>query len=110
MQSFNFQLRHIAGTKNLVADWQSRMYMLAEEPLSSFSVSQVKVDDSLAMLLSCMVDVEPISPPIFPLLSTVSENSPPIPELLIDRSPDAIKTLLNKVHGARNLHFGALRT
>ena len=110
MQSFNFQLRHIAGTKNLVADWQSRMYMLAEEPLSSFSLSQVKVEDSLTMLLSCMVDVETISPFTFPLLSTVSEIPTPIPELVVDHSANAIKTLLAKVHGGRNLHFGALRT
>ena len=111
MQSFNFQLRHIAGSKNLVADWQSRMYMFAEDSLSSFGVSQIKVEDSLSMLLSCMVDIKCASTPaVQHSLSLASDISSPTPELVVDRSPSAIKTLLTKVHGGRNLHFGALRT
>ena len=29
LQSFNMHLRHISGKKNIVADWESRMYLLA---------------------------------------------------------------------------------
>ena len=111
MQCFTFLLRHISGAKNLVADWQSRMYALAEDPLSVFSISQVRCEDSLAMLLECMVDFEKAQPlQTSRILSSVQDFSSPTPELVVDRSPDAVKTLLSKVHGGRNLHYGALRT
>ena len=32
LQSYSFLLRHLAGKKNLVADWQSRMYLLSLSP------------------------------------------------------------------------------
>ena len=35
LQSYNFQIRHIPGKDNTVADWLSRMYPLPEIPLSA---------------------------------------------------------------------------
>jgi hypothetical protein len=35
LQSYNFQIRHIPGKENTVADWLSRMYPLPEIPLST---------------------------------------------------------------------------
>jgi hypothetical protein len=70
------------------------MYALAEKSMSVFSLFQVKAGYSLAMLLSCIVDIGCASPPTVPhSLSVASETSSPTPKLLVDRSPDAIRGL-----------------
>ena len=53
LQSFIFYMRHIAGRKNIVADWGSRMYSLLDEaPDQPSDVDHVTsiVDDSDSML------------------------------------------------------------
>ena len=52
LQSFSFWLRHIAGKKNIVADWGSRMYSMIEpDPESVVEESvPVSVTDSDSML------------------------------------------------------------
>ena len=71
------------------------MYALAEKLMYVFNLFQVKAGHSLAMLLSCMVDIGCASPPTVPhLLSVASEASSPTPKLVVDCSPDAIRGLL----------------
>ena len=101
MQSFVFLLRHIPGTRNLVADWMSRMYHIlnADEGYSdSILLSQA---DSLNLLMEIMLDS---SHNMSHHLSLVFSQS--ISEIS-ERDP---KYYISQVHGGRNLHLGARRT
>eukprot|EP00973_Karenia_brevis_P090539 12403102-Karenia_brevis.AAC.1 len=81
LQSFNFQLRHIPGKHNLVADWLSR----APIPTSD-------LDTTLTT-----------SPTLITYISTVESPSP------IDVNA-TISKVLTSVHGGRMGHLGARRT
>jgi hypothetical protein len=44
MQSFNFMIRHISGTQNVVADWLSRMYSLADDDFDVVLATQQQAE------------------------------------------------------------------
>ena len=107
MQCYDFLLRHIPGTRNLVADWMSRMYSLCS---AGFSVGSIGIPQShsLSLLLDCMLDVSVDDAPCS--LSQVNSSPHSSPPVVFDRTTSGVHALLSQVHGGRNLHFGALRT
>ena len=130
MQSFDFKFRHIAGTKNVVADWQSRFYMVnsLEHADDAFSedtrVSSVDAFyDVLSSLLTTTVTdsydclltannqnypqaMAPANPRSLP--STLPSDSNSI-ELQAQHKLSP-KDMLAEVHGRRTGHFGVRRT
>ncbi len=49
LQTYNFKIKHIAGTKNLVADWLSRLYEEEVSPLDLNLISTLDKDDVYEM-------------------------------------------------------------
>jgi len=75
--------------------------------LSSVRVSQVKPEDSLATLLSCMLNIGCVSPPTVPhSLSLASEVSSPTPKLVENRSSDTIGSLKVLLLRIRKIKIG----
>lgn len=99
LQSFSFQLRHISGKSNSVADWLSRVYV-PEQPLRAQSqlITVPHGDDLPSVATLAALSPVVIADTILP--HSVQVSDPPLtPEQLISR-----------VHNGRTGHFGARRT
>jgi hypothetical protein len=111
LQSFTFSVRHIAGKKNLVADWLSRVHEapLAPEPhallIAAFRPSGTEQPEEFAEFerLLQQQDAPPAAeaaaaaPPV--ALAAAAAEPKPTPE-----------QLFAQVHGGRMGHHGARRT
>ena len=112
LQSFVMFVRHIAGTKNTVADWLSRMHAY---------VSSERIDKlpeghgDVSCLLSCMLEYPGLQAPVVHFaeeLTTVcaaervAEAVEPAPEQKVWTHSE----MFSEVHGGRKLHWGARRT
>ena len=98
LQSFTIFMKHISGTKNVVADFLSRMNNINESSYLFGLMDQQYTD--VGIMLSLLVDYKD---------TTVQFNldSKPTIESETKVTPEE---LIQKVHGGRNLHKGARRT
>jgi len=133
LQSFIMYIRHIPGTQNRVADWLSRMERYFNSTNAISHMSSMHSDVSLLLHMNLYSEeghrVEEVSSPYSSSDKTIDSDdtipehlesapieTPAVPEEPIDREPaqniklPEPKDLLTKVHGGRNLHFGARRT
>ena len=106
MQSFAFQFDHIKGTKNIVADWQSRLFMLAPITRSS-SKREARVVTELDKESLAVKPAESIM-----MREGTSRSSPPPEdniegETLMMTQMDMLKTAHSD---NRSGHFGSSRT
>lgn len=114
LQSFIFLLRHIAGRKNLVADWASRLYsflfsLSTPDYSSLFSTVDTANNDYSFLLTDLFLlddnDEDVDSAPehcsqFFSSIFSLANNSPAL----------TIDDILRSVHGGRNFHWGARQT
>jgi hypothetical protein len=96
LQSFDVTIRHISGTKNMVADWLSRANLDTADH-NSYVESDVGTS-ALGLLSSLLASSEE---------DTASELPPTSQRA---RVQDRAEYLLKQIHGGRNLHYGARRT
>jgi hypothetical protein len=82
LQSFTFLLRHIPGTANTVADWQSRMLLLLQDDTL---ISTLEEEEEKGRVDSCSN--------LFGLIEM-----------------DNVSKVLSSIHGGRALHPGIRRT
>ena len=96
LQSFSFSLRHIAGTRNVVADWLSRVHSDDETPTS----------------LSTMYSSPSPSPFLSPLpeVSSSQQDDVADDETVDLPAPITVEEALQSVHAGRFLHPGIRRT
>ena len=138
MQSFIMYVRHIPGTQNRVADWLSRMerYFSSEKALNHMT----SMHSDISVLLHMGIHHEPVhveEDPHNHYEHWSSDKDLPPPEAndtldapqptvvdvdpsavlpavvttpVVERAPVTPEELLRKVHGGRNLHYGARRT
>jgi phospholipid-translocating ATPase len=95
LQSFDITIKHIPGSRNLVADWLSRAQL---DMLSHRGYLQEEVSGMDYGLLSTMFAL--VDP------SVADEVIPNTNARVEDRA----SYLLKQIHGGRNLHYGARRT
>ena len=100
-------IRHIPGTQNRVADWLSRMERYFNSSTAVTHMSSMHSDVSLLLHMNLFQNSEQYDQPI--------GNLPEPPEQIV--TPEVVQRLhmtpeetLKKLHGGRNLHFGARRT
>ena len=95
LQSFHIYVKHIPGTKNVVADCLSRMYYVST--MEGFEEEEFQAS-GLAMLLNSMIE-------------DIMSDGDTINALEQEEEKEVTpEELLSKVHGGRNLHKGARRT
>ena len=104
MQSFAFEFDHIKGTKNIVANWQSRLFMLAPITRSSSKkaarvVTEI-LDDSTKGDLALVDNLK--TPEAPPLVEDLADS-----ETLMLTQMDMLKAAHSDF---RSGHFGSLRT
>jgi hypothetical protein len=110
LQSFVFQLRHIAGKLNTFADWLSRAH--ESDPVPSPSTLAVQLS-LLSNIFAHDQTLSASSDASTPLLSAVHVDASVSTEPLLvpaDPSPDKATALFRQVHGGRMGHFGARET
>ena len=140
LQSFVIYVKHIPGTQNKVADWLSRMERYFENETASNHMSDVHADISLLLHIvlfrePAIVSEEPEplkgyhtdsqngydgnkeTPAIDTNDELPAERTEPVPAQeaqlengRVQQERFTPEDLLRKVHGGRNLHFGARRT
>ena len=132
LQSFVMYIRHIPGTQNRVADWLSRMERYFNSSTAITHMSSMHSDVSLLLHMNLFQDSERMieeeltpSDKVYQRQEFADESierhselirSPPEPAEQIV-APEVVVPLhmtpeetLKKLHGGRNLHFGARRT
>jgi len=137
LQSFVMYVRHIPGTQNRVADWLSRMERYFSSTTASNYMSTAHSDISILLHLAIHKEMEYVTENPTGVVrvpkevtghegfevqlsnegigGTQEDERIPVPAKAVTPAvePRAILTpeeLLRKVHGGRNLHYGARRT
>jgi hypothetical protein len=108
LQSFTIRLRHIAGTKNIVADWLSRMNAYMEEVRLFNLMNEYHAD--VSCLLGSMIEVNYEEELLCNIDQTWSEpesNTLQVTEQGKKWSPEE---MFAEVHGGRHFHQGVRRT
>ena len=112
LQSFVMFVRHIAGTKNTVADWLSRMHAyVSSEKIDRLSVEHCDV----SCLICCMLEFPGLQAPVVRFaeeLTTVcaAEQAAEAVEAAPEQKVWTHSEMFSEVHGGRKLHWGARRT
>ena len=104
LQSFTIWLRHISGPKNVVADWLSRMNNMMESDRLFEFIDQQYTDVSL--ILNSLTE-ETYDPNNLNALQIQKEEVTSNEGIEIKLTPEE---MIQRVHGGKNLHKGALRT
>lgn len=104
MQSFTIWLKHISGPKNVVADWLSRMNNMLESDKLFELVDQQYVDVSLVLNTIIEENYNQYS------LNTSQVSNIEESEVEANKGKLTPEEMIQRVHGGKNLHKGALRT
>ena len=97
MQSFSFKFDHIAGKRNIVADWQSRLFAFMRLAQNMEQSDELYEDERLFALRSPKKKVN--------FAEDVGEVAVADPAVLLTQSD-----MLREVHGRRSGHMGVDRT
>ena len=102
LQSFTIWIKHIPGTKNVVADFLSRMYLI--DNADTVYTHSDNHDCHMALLLNTLIedDINNINS-----INTIESDVTGIDD---SRKSISHAELIAKVHGGRNLHKGGRRT
>jgi len=105
-------VRHIAGTKNNVADWLSRMHAyVSSEKIDKLSEGHCDV----SCLMGCMLVYPGLQAPVVHFaeeLTTVcsAEQASEAVKAAPEQKLWTHSEMFSEVHGGRKLHWGARRT
>jgi len=106
LQSFTFQLRHIAGKLNTFADWLSRAHESVPPPPSTLAVQLTL----LSHVFAGEVEYHFHHHMKQTSLNKIAIETSSAAELVPADTPDKATALFKQVHGGRMGHFGARET
>jgi len=118
LQSFNMQIQHVAGTKNIVADWLSRMVTYIGDVETVWMLNETHAEIScLVAVMTAEVFVEEVN-----RLTNTSELESPMQQTCQvhawEEDPQegqapkrwSAEEMFKEVHGGRRFHLGCRRT
>ena len=104
LQSFHFKIRHIPGRENKVADWMSRPALNLLHSCQ-YLCRECSAPGSCAPIRSTR-PVQPSPTQSSPVQPSTTQSSP----VQTGPVPRSVDSMLQEVHGGRNLHYGVYHT